>query len=517
LPIVKFNRRHCLPFILVFAAMSIFSVVTSNAEASTTALLRPDIVKTAGTVTAIGAPTIWDALNDDVVETEVPAPADYVELPPSGPAVFEVGLSSVFVPPEATATGTAWFYMSTAVPVSLRVAAGPKVLAGPTEFSTPGWHSVPLPGSLSQSTINDLVFRISRSTGTKVAVVHSAFLRLSVNGTDPKVLWGSWIDSEIYEDPLLGNAPWDPNTWNLFENHARRHVSIVHFGQRPPWEQSFQSAPLEYSREGGAIPLMDMTTGCRIGKSCKGGETVEEEELNRVSLAEINAGVYDSYFQKWSEEVAAYRFPFFFRWAWEMNGPWFKWGRDAKSNPAAYIAAWRRIYNIAKAANASNITWVWCPNVDSSNSPIAGAPYPGDAFVDWTCMDGYNEGGSNWRSFSEVFGTTYNALLAIAPTKPIMVGEMASAEASFNVGPGEVGKRTWITDALATAIPTIYPKIKALVWFNWNILEGGTRKTWPIESSDGAKTAFSAGINSPYYAEDSFGNLPAMTKIQPLP
>jgi len=262
---------------------------------------------------------------------------------------------------------------------------------------------------------------------------------------------------------------------------------------------------------------MDMGPGCRIGKSCKSGESPGEEESNRASLAEINAGIYDSYFKEWAEDVAEYGYPFFFRWAWEMNGTWFKWGRDAAGNPAAYVQAWRRLHSIAVGAGASNITWVWCPNVDSSNSPFNSSLYPGDAYVDWTCMDGYNEGGTGWRSFSEIFGATYTALVSMAPSKPIMIGETASAEGPHFVGPKEFGKQTWITEALAYELPVLYPKIKAINWFNWNIVEGGTERTWPIETSDGAQVAFAAGINSPYYAEDSYGALPPLTKIQPLP
>ena len=512
------NGRSRRVFAMALPALLCFCLLIGAAGAdANVAYLRPDVDKAPGSGVPVGATRIWDALNDDLTEAETPSGVDYLNLLATGPRQVELDLSSVFIPSGSSVSASAWIYSADSRPVSLRVLSLAGTLAGPVEFTTPGWHSVAVSLSASQQQLDNVRLKLSVPSGSGGANVYSAFLRLVVSDSLPKVYWGSWIDSEIYGNPLLGNAPWDPVTWGLFENHARRPVSIVHFGQKPPWEQEFQATPLEDTRAGGSIPLMDMGTGCRIGKVCKGGETRAEEEINRVSLSEINAGVYDGYFKKWAEDVASYKFPFFFRWAWEMNGSWFKWGRDAKSSPASYVLAWQRIHNIAKAAGAANITWVWCPNVDSVNSPIASAPYPGDAYVDWTCMDGYNEGGPSWRSFSEAFGPTYNALLAIAPSKPIMIGETASAEGAFLSGPGEFGKRTWITDALAYSIPLLYPKIKAINWFNWNIVEGGTERTWPIETSDGAQVAFAAGVNSPYYAEDSYGALPPLAKIQPLP
>ena len=41
--------------------------------------------------------------------------------------------------------------------------------------------------------------------------------------------------------------------------------------------------------------------------------------------------------------------------------------------------------------------------------------YPGDEYVDWTCLDGYNWGPTatpprNWRSFSYLFGPSYKQI-----------------------------------------------------------------------------------------------------------
>jgi beta-mannanase len=34
---------------------------------------------------------------------------------------------------------------------------------------------------------------------------------------------------------------------------------------------------------------------------------------------------------------------------------------------------------------------VWCPNIDpNTNWGALDQPYPGDSYVDWTCLDVYN-------------------------------------------------------------------------------------------------------------------------------
>jgi hypothetical protein len=56
-----------------------------------------------------------------------------------------------------------------------------------------------------------------------------------------------------------------------------------------------------------------------------------------------------------------------------------------------------------------------------------------------------------------------------------------------------------------------------MLWFNWNITENGTPWDWPIESSSESTAAFANAISSSFYAPGSFGSLPPLTRIQPLP
>ena len=94
--------------------------------------------------------------------------------------------------------------------------------------------------------------------------------------------------------------------------------------------------------------------------------------------------------------------------------------------------------------------------------------YPGDEYVDWVGMSGYNWGTSiywvscpcqsTWDSSSQVFDRTYGQLVALSD-KPIFIGEFASSEDGGD-------KAAWITDGLQIQFPTRYPRVKAISWFS---------------------------------------------------
>jgi beta-mannanase len=187
-----------------------------------------------------------------------------------------------------------------------------------------------------------------------------------------------------------------------------------------------------------------------------------------------------------------------------MNGPWWAWGESVNGNqPGDFAKAWRHVHDIFSSVGANNATWVWCPVVDNAGqyTPMAGL-YPGDAYVDWTCLDGYNWNGP-WLSFDQVFRSSYDTVMSIAPSKPMVIGEVASTESGGS-------KAAWITDAL-TKMATSYPQIKAFLWSEFR--DG---MDWPIETSSSSQTAFAQGIASPAYAANQFGSIDG-GRISPLP
>jgi hypothetical protein len=308
---------------------------------------------------------------------------------------------------------------------------------------------------------------------------------------DPTSLyWGAWIGSQ-----LTGTeAPWDMNAVSRFEQQTGKPVSLIHFAS--PFSEcsganctffSFPTTPMNSIRAHGAIPFFSWSS------QSIPSNTSEPD----YQLSDVIEGRYDSYIRKFAEEAKAWGHPFYLRFDWEMNGTWFPWAEGANgNNPGEYVAAWRHVHDIFSQVGATNATWTWCPNVDPNHEfNDVGQYYPGNEYVDWTCLDGYNWGGSRWKSFDETFSSTYHRIVdQVAPGKPMVIGEVGSAE---NGG----SKSAWIAEMLKE-LPTKYQGIRGVIWFD-KPEEGN----WPIESSASAQSAFAGGISSASYLPNDYGNL----------
>lgn len=327
---------------------------------------------------------------------------------------------------------------------------------------------------------------------------YSIYLPL-IASSKPAMYWGALV---------AGAAPSTANmqpggVFGIFEARAQKQMSILHWGQA--WKingsyQNFYAPWFDNVRNHGSIPLIDWG-------SWQLGAGINQPEFK---LSAIYTGAYDGYIRQWALAAKSWGHPFFLRFDWEMNGNWqFPWSEQLNGNqPGDYIKAWRHVHNIFTQNGATNVTWVWCPNISSSVTRSLASLYPGNAYVDWTCLDGYNKYGP-WLAFNTIFTgsginwlyNSYQEILGVAPTKPIMLGETASLEA----GDGGTKKATWITDAFIVQLPIHFPKVKAVVWFNWN--DGNPAYTFPIETSSAAMNAFATAIGSSYYAGNNFANL----------
>jgi hypothetical protein len=478
--------------LLIVIVIGLTGIIPAFASASTT-YLRPNSDVSLGPWSVIGASTASDALDDNVTPSDTPTNADYVSTSRDGALSVEMQTSPLAG--MTSSTFTAWYYTPTKSGVRLEVFTAEGTFLGKLEQKTVGWHSL----KLSQPTqwgLDNITLNFTR-LGGESPKIYAAFIQFDRSLPSTKVYWGAWIDGEVYGRP--GDAPWDDTTWTIFGEHVEKPVSIVHFGQPAPWNQNFKSEPLKDAIEKSAIPMMDM-------------------DSDGVTLSALNSGSKDGELKKWAEEVKEYGKPFFFRWQWEMNLLSTQLGSEASKKPKEYVEVWQRFHNIADSVGATNITWVWCPNVIFSGSTPLKSLYPGNKYVDWTCMDGYNHGtktseSGGWKSFNSVFSETYSALTSKefeGNSKPIMIGETASTEAGGS-------KPEWIAEGLGNYLPNNFPGIKAVLWFNWNITEGGTEWDWPIESSAASTASFANAISSPYYAENTFKELEPLTRIQPLP
>lgn len=312
----------------------------------------------------------------------------------------------------------------------------------------------------------------------------------------------------------FADAPFDTRTIDTFASHSGKSPSIVHWGQ--PWYwgsrggyQPFQRTEVEKVRLRGSIPMITWTsTDHDLGGSVNQGN---------FQLGDIIGGRHDAYLRQWADSAKAWGYPLFVRFDNEMNGNWFAWSEKKNGNSSGqFVQMWRHVVDIFRQEGATNVTWVWAPNRTWDTAPLSlSSVYPGSSYVDWVGMSGYNWGtnpakpGNTWQDFDEVFKETYDDLRSLASGKPMMIGETASTEWGGS-------KAAWIKDALTTQLPSFYPQIKALVWFNWDVAATSGDMDWPIESSSSAQAAFRAAIGSGYYAANTFSSLPKLSKIQPL-
>ncbi len=299
--------------------------------------------------------------------------------------------------------------------------------------------------------------------------------------------WGAWIGDQLTgEEP-----PWDMSAVSQFQGLVGKGLSLIALGSpfgdctsSPCKFFDFPTTAMDNVHNYGAIPFFNWAS--QATSADPSGATVMPD----FQLGDVIEGDYDTYIREFAEAARNWGHSFFLRYDWEMNGNWFPWGETVNgNNPGEYVAAWRHVRDIFTAVGATNATWVWCPYAEVDRHFAELAPlYPGDEYVDWTCMDGFNWGSNptnphSWKGFKEIFAPTYRKLVKqIAPSKPVMLAEMAST------GHGRA-KAKWIND-MFKELHTNFRRIRGLIWFDQ--VDRGV--DWPLETSPAAARAFSKGV-----------------------
>ncbi len=277
-------------------------------------------------------------------------------------------------------------------------------------------------------------------------------------------------ETELKVGAWLGDQPTDDGI-KAFNKLQDRDLDIVHMFM--DWSTNFDS------------DFVRRRTNAVYANNAILLLTWESWEYNTVQIMNGNA---DSYIKKMAQDMRSYGKEIWLRPLHEANGDWYPWaiGYESGINTnSTYIAAFRRIVDIFRSEGANNVKWIFnvnCNNV-GPNTSFTGI-YPGDNYVDYNSIDGYNWGttqswGSTWQSFDEIFLAAYNSLKNY--NKPIFIAEWASAEIGGN-------KAQWITDSF-NRINSSYDKIFAQVWFSHN-----KETDWRINSSEAALNAYKNAI-----------------------
>jgi len=232
-------------------------------------------------------------------------------------------------------------------------------------------------------------------------------------------------------------------------------------------------------------------------------------EEQRIKLDNIINGEWDSYIEKWAADAKKFGKTVFVRWGHEFNIEKYPWGIGNNGrDPQKYVKAYRHVHDIFKKAGVKNIKWIWCYNnypnpVESWNDYELA--YPGDDYVDWIGIDGYNWGTtqtwSGWQSFRDLFRDQVREATKSHPTKPVMIAEFGSAEEGGN-------KAQWVKE-IPTALKISMRSVKAIMLFD-------VRKEcdWRSSSCKETEESYKAIFKDPYFITSSEG-LAALTYSAP--
>jgi beta-mannanase len=265
--------------------------------------------------------------------------------------------------------------------------------------------------------------------------------------------------------------------------NAQPNVSAYFQG----WDKDFRPDAVQASWAKGDLPMMTWESQ---SSTASNNATIQPD----YSLGNIISGKFDSYLKQYADDIVANGQPMAIRLDQEMNASWYPWSEGANGNTAGqFKTMWQHVHDIFQAEGANSyVIWDWSPNrVDNLSSSTKtqaymDSLYPGDAYVDWVGMSGYErpngQGVQQDGSFNATFGTTLKYLRAIAPHKKIILSEIGAAEE----GPAATDdtpslKQKWITslfDALAD------PANSDIIGFNWFNLTVTTNVNKELASND---------------------------------
>ncbi len=214
---------------------------------------------------------------------------------------------------------------------------------------------------------------------------------------------------------------------------------------------------------------------------------VGEKGINYDGLL---SGKRDKYIMGFANKLKDINKTVFLRFAHEMNGNWYPWS-GTKIGKDKYIMIYRHVKDIFDENGATNVKWVFSVNwedVPGENNFML--YYPGDEYVDYVGIDGYNWGDtkswSKWMSFKEIFEKRYNEIVNNFE-KPVLISEFSSTSSGGD-------KTVWIKEAMNNI--KHMKKIKGFVLFNVD-----KETDWSFNLHEKWGVEFKKQLNDPYYRE----------------
>ena len=198
------------------------------------------------------------------------------------------------------------------------------------------------------------------------------------------------------------------------------------------WEQNIPKSLLQDIFSEGSTPVITW-------------EPWDTQKKQKTLCEDIIKGNFDQYIDDFAKEIGSLKKTVFLRFAHEMNGNWYPWS-SAFIGPSNYKSMFRHVKDRFDALHIHNVKWIFsinCENVPSNNDYTLS--YPGNSYVDYIGVDGYNWGYtrsySEWKSFQELFLPIYRHITT-RYCKDILITEFGSTSVGGN-------KATWLFDAFS--------------------------------------------------------------------
>jgi mannan endo-1,4-beta-mannosidase len=182
--------------------------------------------------------------------------------------------------------------------------------------------------------------------------------------------------------------------------------------------------------------------GCALFVTWEPWNAYTKESIDYDALLK---GSYDKYISDFALSLKKKGKIFFIRFGHEVNGDWYPWS-GRKIGKDKYIAICRYVKGIFDKNQIDNARWVFSVNWEDvpEEKNYFLDYYPGDDYVDFIGIDGYNWGNtrswSRWMSFRDIFDKRIKDIRANL-SKEIIISEFSSASKGGD-------KLIWIKKAL---------------------------------------------------------------------
>ena len=249
------------------------------------------------------------------------------------------------------------------------------------------------------------------------------------------------------------------------------------------WNHPFNPASITSAYDHGTIPVLTWEPWAGGVQNPAGGKIILQSNVKQPAykLSNIYGGKFDTYINTVAKQIKDAKWPVVLRFGHEMNGSWYPWSEKVNGNkPGDYVKTWRYVHDLFQKDGATNVIWVWSPNIIRPVPHVHLAPlYPGDAYVDWVGLTGY---GVEEKNAATTFDASLKAIRKFTQ-KPMMLMEVGAQLDGDQI--------SWVK----SFFPWLksHPSVIGFIWMEKS-RDTGARADWRFTTNPKVQLAFQAGL-----------------------